>query len=139
MKRYLIATLILAAASTPALAAAGQHYVVEDTEKFCSVIDAAPSKNLKVLGDRQGYGSRDQAEQAIKGLSCKRCPAKAPRTPYLPLWGGPTTSAPKGGRRRGVRAGTPRKLSPAGRGELTGYGLGFDFGLDLCAIALRAT
>ena len=59
MKRYLIATLILAAASTPALAAAGQHYVVEDTEKFCSVIDAAPSKNLKVLGDRHGYGSRD--------------------------------------------------------------------------------
>jgi hypothetical protein len=74
MKRYLIATLILAAASTPALAAAGQHYVVEDTEKFCSVIDAAPSKNLKVLGDKQGYGSRDQAEQALKGLSCKALP-----------------------------------------------------------------
>jgi hypothetical protein len=36
MKRYLIATLILAAASTPALAAAGQHYVVEDTEKLAS-------------------------------------------------------------------------------------------------------
>lgn len=74
MKRYLIATLILAAAATPALAAAGQHYVVEDTEKFCSVIDAAPSKNLKVLGDRQGYGSRDQAEQAIKGLKCNQLP-----------------------------------------------------------------
>ena len=48
--------------------------VVEDTEKFCSVIDAAPSKNLKVLGDKQGYGSRDQAEQAIKGLNCKALP-----------------------------------------------------------------
>jgi len=48
--------------------------VVEDTEKFCSVIDAAPSKNLKVLGDKQGYGSRDQAEQALKGLSCKALP-----------------------------------------------------------------
>ena len=71
---YLIATLILAAASTPALAAAGQHYVVEYTEKFCSVIDAAPSKNLKVLGDKQGYGGRDQAEQALKGLSCKALP-----------------------------------------------------------------
>ena len=77
MKRYLIATLILAAASTPALAAAGQHYVVEDTEKFCSIIDAAPSKNLKVLGDRHGYGSRDQAEQAIKGLKCNQLPGLA--------------------------------------------------------------
>jgi hypothetical protein len=71
MKRYLIATLIAAAAATPALAAAGQHYVVEDTEKLCSVIDAAPSKNLKVLGQKQGYGSRDQAEQALKSLNCK--------------------------------------------------------------------
>ena len=74
MKRYLIATLIAAAAATPALAAAGQHYVVEDTEKFCSIIDAAPSKNLKVLGDRHGYGSRDQAEQAMKSLKCKQLP-----------------------------------------------------------------
>ncbi len=74
MKRYLIATLIAAAAATPALAAAGQHYVVEDTVKNCSVIDAAPSKNLKVLGDRHGYSSRGQAEQALKGLNCKALP-----------------------------------------------------------------
>jgi hypothetical protein len=74
MKRYLIATLIFGAMATPALAAAGQHYVVEDTERFCSVIDAAPSKNLKVLGQKQGYGSRDQAEQALKGLNCKALP-----------------------------------------------------------------
>ena len=67
MKRYLIATLILAAASTPALAAAGQHYVVEDTEKFCSIIDAAPSKNLKVLGDRHGYGSRGPGRAGHQG------------------------------------------------------------------------
>ena len=35
---------------------------------------ASPSKNLKVLRDNQGYGSRDQAEQALKGLSCKALP-----------------------------------------------------------------
>lgn len=74
MKRYLIATLIAGAMATPALAAAGQHYVVEDTENYCSVIDAAPSKNLKVLGEKQGYGSQDQAEQAIKGLNCNQLP-----------------------------------------------------------------
>ena len=75
MKTHLIAALIFAAVATPALAAAGQHYVVEDTEKFCSVIDAAPSKNLKVLGNKQGYGSRDAAEQAIKSLKCNQLPS----------------------------------------------------------------
>jgi hypothetical protein len=74
MKRRLIAAFALAALVTPALAASGQHYVIEDTQKFCSVIDAAPSKNLKVLGQKQGYGSRDQAEQALKGLNCKALP-----------------------------------------------------------------
>jgi hypothetical protein len=74
MKTHLIAALILAAAVTPALAAS-QHYVVEDTEKFCSVIDAGPSKNLKVLGNKQGYGSRDAAEQAIKSLKCNQLPS----------------------------------------------------------------
>lgn len=74
MKRYLIAAFALAALATPALAAAGQHYVIEDTEKFCSVIDAAPSKNLKVLGQKQGYATRDQAEQALKSLKCRALP-----------------------------------------------------------------
>jgi hypothetical protein len=48
--------------------------VVEDTEKYCSVIDAAPSKDLKVLGQKQGYGSRTQAETAMKGLNCRQLP-----------------------------------------------------------------
>src|SRR5262245_50571087 len=43
-------------------------------EKYCSVIDAAPSKDLKILGQRQGYGSRAQAETAMRGLSCKQLP-----------------------------------------------------------------
>jgi hypothetical protein len=48
--------------------------VVEDTTKYCSVIDTMPSKasDLKILGDRQGYGSKDRAEAALKGmLGCK--------------------------------------------------------------------
>jgi len=74
MSDVLIATLLLAGAATPALAATGQHYVVEDTTKYCSVIDTMPSKasDLKILGDRQGYGSKDRAEAALKGMSgCK--------------------------------------------------------------------
>jgi hypothetical protein len=73
MKNYLIAGLILAATAGPALAA-GQHFVVEDTEKYCSVIDASPRKDLKILGQKQGYGSRAQAETAIKGLNCRQLP-----------------------------------------------------------------
>ena len=73
MKNYLIAGLILAATAGPALAAA-QHFVVEDTEKYCSVIDASPSKDLKSLGQKQGYGSRAQAETAMKGLNCRQLP-----------------------------------------------------------------
>ena len=68
MKKYLIASLILAATTLPSLAAA-QH-----TEKYCSVVDAARSKDLKILGQRQGYGSRAQAETAMRGLSCKQLP-----------------------------------------------------------------
>ena len=77
MKHYLIASLILAALATPALAASAQHFVVLDTEKYCSVIDVQPSKasNLKILGDQQGYGSRAQAETAMKGLSCRQLPS----------------------------------------------------------------
>jgi uncharacterized protein YcfJ len=74
MKTQLIAGLMLAAVATPAFAATGQHYVVEDTENYCSVVDAHPSKVLKVLGDKQGYASRDQAEQAIKGIKCNQLP-----------------------------------------------------------------
>jgi hypothetical protein len=73
MKKYLIASLILAATTVPSLAAA-QHFVVEDTEKYCSVIDAAPSKDLKILGRKQAYGSRAQAETAMKGLNCRQLP-----------------------------------------------------------------
>jgi hypothetical protein len=73
MKKYLIAILILATTIVPSLTAA-QHFVVEDTEKYCSVIDAAPSKDLKVLGDRHGFGSRAQAETALKSLNCKALP-----------------------------------------------------------------
>jgi hypothetical protein len=50
------------------------HFVVEHSTRYCSVIETMPSKasDLKILGDRQGYGSKDQAEQALKGMSgCK--------------------------------------------------------------------
>jgi hypothetical protein len=38
------------------------------------VIDAAPSKDLRILGQKQGYASRAQAETALKGLNCRALP-----------------------------------------------------------------
>ena len=48
MKPYAVAGLLLIGLATPALAAA-QHYAVEDTVGNCSVIDARPSADLKIL------------------------------------------------------------------------------------------
>ena len=56
---------------SPALAAA-QHYAVEDTVGNCSVIDARPSANLKILGNKGGYDSVAAAQKALgSGSSCK--------------------------------------------------------------------
>ena len=66
MKRYLIASLMLVGVVTPALAA--EHYAVKDTENYCSVIDATPSRasGLRMIGSPQGYSSKTAAENALK-------------------------------------------------------------------------
>jgi hypothetical protein len=69
MRKYLIATALLAATATPSLAA--EHYVVRDSSGYCAVLDARPSKipGLKTLGSHKGYDSRAAAEQALKSQS----------------------------------------------------------------------
>jgi hypothetical protein len=69
MRKYLIATALLAVTAAPALAA--EHYVVQDSSGYCAVIDARPSKipGLKTVGNAKGYNSRDAAEQALKQQS----------------------------------------------------------------------
>ena len=66
MKKYLIASLMLAAVATPAWAA--EHYVVQDSG-YCAVLDATPSRvpGLRTIGNKKGYDSREAAEQALKG------------------------------------------------------------------------
>ncbi len=66
MKHTLIAAFILVGLATPALAA--EHYAVKDTENYCSVIDATPSRasGLRMIGSPQGYDSRTAAENALK-------------------------------------------------------------------------
>ncbi len=87
MKQYAVACLLLASLATPALAAtmpdagdtspnysftAKTHWAVEDTVSNCAVIDAKPSYDLKILGDKAGYPSLSAAEKETKSASaCK--------------------------------------------------------------------
>jgi hypothetical protein len=87
MKQYVIASLLLAGLTAPALAAstsnqdardtspsfhyvAKDHWAVDDTVGNCAVIDTKPSpyniSGLKVLGDKSGYSSLSSAEKEIK-------------------------------------------------------------------------
>ena len=88
MRQYAIAGLLLASLTVPALAAtampdagdtspnysfaAKDHWAVEDTVGNCAVIDAKPSYDLKILGDKGGYPSISAAEKEAKSASaCK--------------------------------------------------------------------
>jgi hypothetical protein len=77
MKRYLTASLLLAALATPAVAATAEHYAVIDTVGNCAVIDTKPSpygtSGLKILGQKSGYANMDAAQKALKSNSsqCK--------------------------------------------------------------------
>ncbi len=77
MKRYLTASLLLAALATPAFAATAEHYAVIDTVGNCAVIDTKPSpydiSGLKILGQKGGYSNMDAAQKALKsdGSQCK--------------------------------------------------------------------
>ena len=71
MKSYVVAGLLLVGLATPALAA-NQHYAVKDTVGNCSVIDARPSANLKILGNKGGYESVTAAQKSLSsGSGCK--------------------------------------------------------------------
>jgi hypothetical protein len=77
MKRYLAASLLLAALATPAFAATAEHYAVIDTVGNCAVIDTKPSpydvSGLKILGQKSGYSNMGSAQKALKsdGTLCK--------------------------------------------------------------------
>jgi hypothetical protein len=87
MRQYAIAGLLLASLAAPALAAAmpdagdtspnysyaaKTHWAVEDKVGNCAVIDARPSSDLKILGNKGGYPSLSAAEKETKSASaCK--------------------------------------------------------------------
>jgi hypothetical protein len=87
MKRFAIATLVLAGLTVPAFAASmaqqdakdtspnfsyqsKDHWAVIDTVGNCAVVDTRPSpqhiSGLKILGNENGYPSLSAAQQQIK-------------------------------------------------------------------------
>jgi hypothetical protein len=95
MRQFAIAGLLLASLTVPALAApatpaagdtsenysyaAKDHWAVQDTVRNCAVLDAKPSSDLKILGDKSGYPSISAAEKEIKsaGSACKSVVSRA--------------------------------------------------------------
>jgi hypothetical protein len=71
MKKYLIATVVIGALTTPALAA-GSFYVMFNKEtKQCSISKSAPTETEKfsMMGI---YGSKADAKKAMAGMTqCK--------------------------------------------------------------------
>jgi hypothetical protein len=74
MRSGLIATVLVVALSTSALAAA-TYYVILDPVGNCAVVDSKPSASagMKILGNKSGYPSKDAADKALKDSLKGKC------------------------------------------------------------------
>jgi hypothetical protein len=74
LRRYLIAGLVLATQATPALAA-HNFYVVVDAAGYCAVVDSesTATSDLKIIGDKGGYASKEAADKALKDSAKGQC------------------------------------------------------------------
>jgi hypothetical protein len=70
----MIVTMALIALTSAALASA-RYYLEIDTVGNCSVVDSKPSAHagMTILGDQNGYASKDEAAKALKSLPQNKC------------------------------------------------------------------
>ena len=75
MKKTLIFVIALISLAVPALAAGAKFYVEMDTVGNCSVVDSKPSASagMTILGDKNGYTSKEDATKALKALPSGKC------------------------------------------------------------------
>ena len=75
MKKTLIVLIALISMATPALAAGAKFYVEMDTVGNCSVVDSKPgaSAGMTILGNKNGYASKEDATKALKALPKGKC------------------------------------------------------------------
>ena len=71
MKKLALASLAVFAFAAPTAAAGAKYYVEIDTVGNCSVVDSKPS--VKMLGDKSGYASKEDATKALNGLPKEKC------------------------------------------------------------------
>jgi len=75
MGKCAIASVLFVALATSALAAGAKYYLEMDTVGNCSVVDSKPSASsgMKIIGDKGGYSSKEDAAKALKGLPTGKC------------------------------------------------------------------
>ena len=75
MKKCAIASVLVAALATSALAAGTNYFVERDPVGNCSVVDSKPSagSGMKIMGDKGGYASKEEATKALKALPSGKC------------------------------------------------------------------
>ncbi|MGE5259472.1 MAG: hypothetical protein ACM3MH_01195 [Actinomycetota bacterium] len=75
MKKTSIVVIALLGMAGPVLAAGAKYYVEMDTVGNCSVVDSKPaaSAGMKILGDKNGYASKEDATNALKALPKGKC------------------------------------------------------------------
>ena len=75
MKKTLLFVIALISLAVPALAAGAKFYVEMDTVGNCSVVDSIPSASagMTILGDKNGYTSKEDATKALKALPSGKC------------------------------------------------------------------
>jgi hypothetical protein len=75
MRKCAIASVLVLALATSALAAGAKFYVEMDTVGNCSVVDSKPSASsgMKIMGDKGGYASKEDAAKTLKGLPTGKC------------------------------------------------------------------
>jgi len=74
-KMMMMITIALIGLTSPALAASARYYLEIDTVGNCSVVDSKPSAHagMTILGDQNGYASKEEAAKALKSLPQNKC------------------------------------------------------------------
>jgi hypothetical protein len=75
VKKIPLIAIALIGLAAPALAAGARYFVEMDTVGNCSVVDSKPaaSAGMKILGDKKGYASKDDATKALNALPKGKC------------------------------------------------------------------
>jgi hypothetical protein len=70
-----IVLIALISMAAPALAASAKYFLEIDTVGNCSIIDSKPGANagMTILGDKNGYASKEDAAKALKALPKGKC------------------------------------------------------------------